>query len=106
TARYGAREPMRVRRDGDAMALEIDLPFTDRDDLELGRTGDELLVRVGPYRRAVVLPDALRRRTVGAAALVDGRLTVTFVDPAAPRPPVAAAEPTEIAGPVPSASGA
>ena len=91
TARYGAREPMRVRRDGDAMILEIDLPFTDRDDLDLGRTGDELLVRVGPYRRGLVLPDALRRRSVGGAALTDGRLAVTFVEAGAAAP--AASEP-------------
>jgi arsenite/tail-anchored protein-transporting ATPase len=80
TARFGTREPMRVDRRGGAMVLDIDLPFTDHDELELGRTGDELLVRVGPYRRAVVLPDALRRRTVSGAALRDGRLSVTFED--------------------------
>ncbi|HEX6425790.1 MAG TPA: ArsA family ATPase [Acidimicrobiales bacterium] len=85
TARYGAPEPMRVRRDGDVMALEVDLPFTDRDDLDLGRSGDELLVRVGPYRRAVVLPDALRRRVVSGATLRDGRLSVAFADPSTGR---------------------
>jgi arsenite/tail-anchored protein-transporting ATPase len=78
TARFGAREPMRVRRRGGAMVLEIDLPFTDRDEVELGRVGDELLVRIGPYRRALVLPDALRRRSVTRARLDGGRLAVTF----------------------------
>ena len=80
------------------MLLEIDLPFSDRDELELGRTGDELLVRVGPYRRAVVLPDSLRRRQVGAARLRSGRLTVTFgaAAPAGDEPAVVA---TAAAGP-------
>jgi arsenite-transporting ATPase len=78
TARFGRREPMRVRRRGDQTTLEIDLPFSDRDELDLGRVGDELLVRVGPYRRAIVLPDSLRRRAVTAARLRDGRLTVDF----------------------------
>ncbi len=82
TARFGRREPLRARRQGDDLVLELDLPFTDHDELDLGRTGDELLVRVGPYRRAIVLPDALRRRVVGGAALADGRLSVTFVEPA------------------------
>ena len=50
----------------------------DKDDLELGRHHDELLVRVGPYRRAVVLPDSLRRRTVAGAALAGDRLEITF----------------------------
>jgi arsenite-transporting ATPase len=94
TARFGTREPMQVRRRGDAVVLDVDLPFTARDELELGRIGDELLVRVGPYRRALVLPDALRRRSVSGATLRDGRLSVTFTDalsagpvrPAAPEP--------------------
>ena len=78
TARFGRREPLRVRRQGEAVVLELDLPFSDRDELELGRVGDELLVRVGPYRRAVVLPDTLRRREVTGARLRDGCLRVTF----------------------------
>jgi arsenite-transporting ATPase len=71
-------EPMRVVRKPKGYELTLELPFADRDDLELGRRDDELLVRVGPYRRAVVLPDSLRRRTVSAATLRDGRLKVTF----------------------------
>ena len=39
------------RRRGAATVLEVDLPFTERDELELGRRNGELLVRVGPYRR-------------------------------------------------------
>ena len=78
TARFGAAEPMRVRRRGAATVLEVDLPFTDREDLELGRRGAELLVRVGSYRRAVLLPDSLRRRAVAGARLRDGRLVLTF----------------------------
>jgi arsenite/tail-anchored protein-transporting ATPase len=84
TARFGDHEPMRVRRRPDqGMVLDIDLPFAGHDDLELGRTDDELLVRVGSYRRAIVLPDTLRRRDVSGAELRDGRLSVTFADAAA-----------------------
>ena len=73
-----AGEPMRVVRRGTGYELSIELPFADKDDLELGRRDDELLVRVGSYRRAVLLPDTLRRRPVGAASLRDGRLRVVF----------------------------
>ena len=58
--------------------LSVDLPFTERDELALGRRDDELLVRVGPYRRSILLPDSLRRRAVVDAALRDGTLRVTF----------------------------
>ena len=44
----------------------------------MGRREDELLVRVGPYRRALLLPDSLRRRPVVAAAMQGGRLEVRF----------------------------
>ncbi len=71
-------EPMSVSRHGDRWELLLELPFADRDDLELGRRGAELLIRVGPYRRAVLLPDSLRRRAVSAAELKAGRLKVTF----------------------------
>ena len=71
-------EPMRVERDGDGYVLRLALPFADRDDLELTRKGSEIHVRAGPYRRSLVLPDALRRRPVDAAALVRGALEVRF----------------------------
>jgi arsenite-transporting ATPase len=67
-----------VTKEGDHYVLELELPFAEHDDLELGRNGDELLVRVGPYRRAILLPATLRRRAVDAARLRDGMLRVTF----------------------------
>ena len=44
----------------------------------LTRKGAELFVSVGPYRRAIVLPDSLARRTVTDAVVTDGRLVVVF----------------------------
>ena len=73
-----AGEPMEVTRKGTGYELVLELPFADKDELELGRRDDELLIRVGSYRRAMLLPDSLRRRPVGAASLRDGRLRVTF----------------------------
>jgi arsenite-transporting ATPase len=72
--------PLRARPhdDGDGYVLEIDLPFTAKDELDLGRRHDELLVRVGPYRRSITLPDALAHRAVTAARLEAGRLEVSF----------------------------
>ena len=94
---YGDLDPAAILHDGEPLTvtkrptgyeLALDLPFADLDDLEVGRHGDELLVRVGPYRRALVLPDTLRRRPVSAASLRDGRLRVTFgIDADERRPP-------------------
>jgi arsenite-transporting ATPase len=71
-------EPLRVAKRAGGYHMTIELPFADHDDLEVGRHDDELLVRVGPYRRAIVLPDTLRRRAVTAASLRSGKLRVVF----------------------------
>src|SRR5439155_14722521 len=73
-------EPLRVDRRGGDLVLTLALPFADHDELEVGRRDGELLVRVGPHRPAIVLPDSLRPREVGAARLLDDRLDVTFVE--------------------------
>ena len=49
-----------------------------RDELALARRDDELIISVGPYRRAIVLPDSLRSRQVTDARLEDGELVVEF----------------------------
>jgi arsenite-transporting ATPase len=56
----------------------IPLPGAIRDELDLIRRGDELLVTVGQFRRIVPLPSALRRCTVAGAALREGELRVRF----------------------------
>lgn len=71
-------EPLQVVAKGTGYELTVELPFADKDELELGRRDDELLIRVGSHRRALLLPDSLRRRAVRAASLRDGRLRVTF----------------------------
>ncbi|TML64117.1 MAG: ArsA family ATPase [Actinobacteria bacterium] len=70
--------PLSVERRNGGKVLRMPLPFADRDDLELGRRDDELLVRVGPHRRAVMLPDSLRRLAVGGARLEGDWLEVCF----------------------------
>jgi arsenite-transporting ATPase len=71
-------EPLQVVRKGTGYELSVELPFAEKDELELGRRDDELLIRVGSHRRALLLPDSLRRREVRAASLRDGKLRVTF----------------------------
>lgn len=88
-ALYGETDPSVVMHEGRTMRLEVTgedrvlgllLPFADRDELEIGRRGDELLVRVGPYRRPVALPDSLRRRPVRGATISGDWLEITFGD--------------------------
>ena len=76
-------EPLLVERSGDEFVLSLALPLAERDDMDLVRSGDELVLTVGSARRVLALPSALKRCTVAGAALRDGRLRVRFEpDPA------------------------
>ncbi|MET9952685.1 ArsA-related P-loop ATPase [Streptomyces sp. NPDC006339] len=67
------------RRDEDGILVwHVPLPGAVKDGLSLVRRGDELLLAVGPFRRAVPLPAVLRRCTVTGAGLVDGDLRIRF----------------------------
>ncbi|MGH3354892.1 MAG: ArsA family ATPase [Nocardioidaceae bacterium] len=72
--------PVRIARgaeNGD-VRLHWDLPFAARDQVDLARHGDELVVTVGSYRRVLALPAALRRCEVAGAGMEDGALVVRF----------------------------
>ncbi|MFJ4768994.1 ArsA family ATPase [Streptomyces uncialis] len=56
----------------------VPLPGAVREELDLLRRGDELVITAGRFRRIVPLPSALRRCTVAGAGLRDGELRVRF----------------------------
>ncbi|WP_331445967.1 ArsA family ATPase [Streptomyces xanthochromogenes] len=67
----------RLAEDG-VLVWSLPLPGAVKDGLALVRRGDELLLTVGPFRRIVPLPSALRRCTVTGAGLSDGVLDIRF----------------------------
>jgi arsenite-transporting ATPase len=72
-----------VRRDGEEYVLSMALPLARREELDLSRSGDELVLTLGGHRRVLVLPSLLQRCQVAGAALAGERLRVRFVpDPA------------------------
>jgi arsenite-transporting ATPase len=71
-------QPIRVRKRGAYYILEMRLPFTNRDDLDIYRKGDELHVRVGSYKRSLILPHALQRLDIRQARFVEEGLEIRF----------------------------
>jgi len=71
-------EPIRVRKRGTSYVLSMRLPFADRTDLDVFRKADELYVKVGPYKRNLILPHTLQRLDVQEANFVEDRLEVRF----------------------------
>jgi len=70
--------PYRVRSTGDGYVLEVALPFTQREEVQLSRSGDEILLQVGGWRRSIVLPRALVDAPTTGARMEDGVLKIEF----------------------------
>ncbi|MGW1911050.1 ArsA family ATPase [Streptomyces sp. NPDC002076] len=66
------------RSDDGVLVWHIPLPGAIRDELDLIRRGDELVITAGPFRRIAPLPSALRRCTVAGAGLREGELRIRF----------------------------
>jgi arsenite-transporting ATPase len=79
-ARLVAGRPLRVDRDGDGYVLTVQLPFADRGDVDVTRSGDDLFITLGAHRRSLSLPEALRRRDVVSARVAGGALRVGFAE--------------------------
>jgi len=71
-------QPMRVSKTKGGYAMLLDLPFAERAELDVLRKGEELYVKVGAYKRNVLLPQALQPLDVVSATLRDSTLEVRF----------------------------
>ncbi len=58
--------------------LSVPLPFADKNDMDVYRSADELTLRVGPYRRNIVLPNSLWNLEIGEAKFVESELRIKF----------------------------
>jgi len=67
-----------LERTTDGFVMSLALPLARVSDVDLARTGDELVLTVAGHRRVLALPSALRRCVVAGATLVAGRLRVRF----------------------------
>ncbi len=72
--------PIRVRKRGPWYVLTMRLPFTERSDIDVHRKADELYVRVGSYKRNLILPHALQRLEVKQARFTEDGLEVRFAE--------------------------
>jgi arsenite-transporting ATPase len=54
------------------------LPFVSREEMDIHRRGEELYVRIGTYKRNLILPQTLKRMAVREANLAGDRLEILF----------------------------
>ncbi len=82
---FASQIPIRFSSRGKSKFVSIDLPFASQEKIEVDMRGDSLYVRVGWYKRALLLPYAFLDSRVTGATFRDGRLTVEFQSPTEPR---------------------
>ncbi len=71
-------DPIRIRKEGNGYILRMRLPFVSREDLDIHRRGEELYVRVGSYKRNLILPQTLKRMVVREANFAGDHLEIVF----------------------------
>jgi arsenite-transporting ATPase len=76
---FSASSPFRIVEGNNEVIMQVDIPHAQKSELDVHRHGNELYLRVGPYQRSFILPDALQRRDVGRARFDSGTLSVSFV---------------------------
>jgi arsenite-transporting ATPase len=79
-------DPIRVRKRVGGYLLTLRLPFASRDEMDIHRRGEELFVRVGSYKRNLILPQTLKRLSVREANVTGDRLEIAFGPEPAPEP--------------------
>lgn len=77
---FAQDEPMQILRSGGKYVLVLKLPFVTREEIELYQKGDELVVRVGNFKRNIILPMTLARLEAAGAKFVEGKLHINFID--------------------------
>jgi arsenite/tail-anchored protein-transporting ATPase len=62
----------------DSWMLRVPIGFAKKEDLDLFRSRDEITLRVGPYRRNIVLPSELQHLEIAGAKFEDKYLNIRF----------------------------
>ncbi|MGE5416028.1 MAG: ArsA family ATPase [Acidobacteriota bacterium] len=65
-----------VRKEGKGYVMSINLPFVEKSDISMVQKGEELSIRIGDYRRNVLLPRHLAELEVQGAKLENGQLKI------------------------------
>jgi arsenite-transporting ATPase len=82
SAFYYRGRPYEVSRDNGSFLLSVDLPFTEKEQIQLSRRADELVIDLGTWRRTLVLPRILVDAPTLGARFDDGTLKIRFGTPA------------------------
>jgi arsenite-transporting ATPase len=70
--------PCRFEKDGDVYKVLLKLPFVAKEDVELSRSEDQLIIRIGSFKRHVTLPRSMVPLEPSGAEIQGTTLCVNF----------------------------
>lgn len=76
--RLVAEEPYRLFKQDGHYCLQLKLPFVVKEHIDLHMISDELILRIGSYKRHILLPKQVASRTAVKAKIEDPYLNITF----------------------------
>jgi arsenite/tail-anchored protein-transporting ATPase len=83
---YYRGRPYEVTREDGRFLLSVELPFTEKEDINLSRHADELVIDLGSWRRTLVLPRILVDMPTEGARFEEGTLKIRFASTPSPAP--------------------
>ena len=77
---YQNEKAYEFSKDGDQYKISLLLPFIEKDEIQLAKSNDEVVVQIGGFRQHIPLPRSLTDKQPSGARLVENRLVITFSD--------------------------
>jgi arsenite/tail-anchored protein-transporting ATPase len=71
-------EVEKLNEDGSEYMLRVPVGFAKKEEVDLYRKSDEITLRVGPYRRNIVLPNVLHELEIADAKFSESNLNIRF----------------------------
>lgn len=58
--------------------LDVFVPFTAKDEFDLYESSDEIIIRIGNFKRNIPVPNVIKKYSIGKAKLNEGYLSIYF----------------------------
>ena len=75
---FRTESPHKFSKKDGKYQVRVKLPFLSKEDVDLSKSGDELIIRIGGFKKHVVLPRSMAARDPTGAKLEGDTLVITF----------------------------
>lgn len=75
---FFSQKPVNIEKENSRYILSINLPFVEKKNIQLTQNGEELAVRVGNFKRNILLPRILLKYSIKGAKFEGEKLRITF----------------------------